>query len=49
MSRGKNPYDNDDDPECEDGWERRPDETDEDYQERMDDWNDMVEHDFDND
>lgn len=41
MGRNKS-YCANDDPEYDDGWGRRPDETDDDFEERIEDWNDFL-------
>lgn len=43
MGRNRN-YDYDEDEEFDSGWGQEPGETDEDYEERMDDWNDSIDY-----
>lgn len=44
MSRHYNYNDEDEDEDYDDGWGRQYGESDEDYQERMDDWNDTIDY-----
>ena len=44
MSRYYKNYDDEDDAGFDDGWGRQDGESDEDYQERIDDWNDYSEY-----
>ena len=41
---GRKKYNFDDDDEFDDGWGQQSNESDEDYEERMNDWNDAIEY-----